>query len=80
MSNNTSEDGSKISINMSTKHKENKYTCFSYVVLTRNHRDISISIRKTSVFALLMLRGYVYAYAYAYALVKISLKGQDLIS
>ena len=47
---NISEDSSNISINMSTKHKKNKHTCFSYVVLTRNHRDISISIstRKTN--------------------------------
>ena len=56
---NASEDSSNISINISTKHKKNKYTCFSYVVLTRNHRDISvrISTRKTntSVFLVLMV-------------------------
>ena len=35
----------------------NKHTCFSYVVLTRNNRDISISIsaRKTNMSVLLVL-------------------------
>ena len=47
---NASEDSSNISINISTGHK-NEHTCFSYVVLTRNHRYISIrmSTRKTNI-------------------------------
>ena len=53
------EDSSNISI----KYKKNKDTCFSYVVPTRNHRDVSksISTRKHK---------YVYSFcAYAYAMV-----------
>ena len=38
-----SEDSSNISIDLSTKHKKSKRTCFSYVVHTRNHCDINIS-------------------------------------
>ena len=39
-------------MNINTNHKKNKHTCFSYVVLARNHRDIStgISTKKTDVF------------------------------
>ena len=39
------------------KHKKNKHTYFSYVVLTRNYRDIGISIstRRTDMFVFLVL-------------------------
>ena len=54
---NASEDSSNISINISTKHEKNEHTSLSYVVLTRNHRDIikSISTRRTDMFVFLVL-------------------------
>ena len=53
------EDSGNISINIGTKDKKNKHTnCFPYIVLTRNHRDISIRKRNMFVFLVLMLSLY----------------------
>ena len=60
---NASENSSKVSINISTKHK-NKHTCFSYVALTRNHRNVSISKHKKNKH----VRSFC-AYAYGYVAV-----------
>ena len=68
---NANEDSSNIRLNISMKHK-NRPTCFSYVVLTRNRRNISTSIitRRTDMFVFFpsednMFFFYVYAYVAA---------------